>query len=176
MKKIIIICLSLILLSLLIFKFLYENTSLYLYFNSNEKLIEKIQQGQSKDINLLTALKAIEEENNHKYDEFLLTIIKGKENLDWTLCQQCAITAEEYSNMILNKEYPGNNIPYLSYFNIRTQLKEYDGKYTFPINETDRIKILELLKSESNKSQVIEIINKINDDSINKWIKIINKK
>ena len=56
MKKIIIICLSLILLSLLIFKFLYENTSLYLYFNSNEKLIEKIQQGQSKDINLLTAL------------------------------------------------------------------------------------------------------------------------
>lgn len=173
MKKIIII--SLIVLSCLIFKFLYENTSIYLYFNSNEQLIEKIKKGKYKDINLLTALKSIEVQNNHKYDEFLFYILKGEKSLDWTLCQQCAITAEEYSNMILNKEYPGNNIPYLSYFNIRTQLKEYDGKYTFPIKESDRVKLLDLLKSESNKNQVLEIISEINKESISKWQKIINK-
>lgn len=169
MKKILITLFVLIALSIY---YSYQYTSMYLWFNSNESLIIKIKEGKSEDINFLGALKAIENNNNHKYDLFLLEILKQKEKLGGTICKQCYLTATSYANEILNKKYPGNNVTYLTNLNIMSEIREEKIYINEEVKQQLKIFIDDF---DKNKEKIYEIINKNNEESIKKWEKIINK-
>lgn len=147
----------------------YQYTSMYLWFNSNNALVEKVKNGKHKDINFLAALMSIEESDNHDYDLFLLEILK--QNLDFTPCKKCALNVSEYANYILNKKYPGNKIIYLGYLNLISNIKDNENPIDIRIKE----QLEKLIQNKNkNKETIKNIINDNNKKSILKWDKIIN--